>query len=71
MEDKVAKLLAARTKCEYELRSLHESIDEALAKGSRRVRVERLISKGRDLMQAAIAKNDQLIQPKPLMAKIE
>ncbi len=62
MEDKVAKLLAARTTCGHELRSIHQSIDEALAKGSRKVRFERLFSKGRDLIQAASAKNDQLNQ---------
>ena len=58
---KVSKVYDERTKIEKELCKLHESIDDAIHEKARRVRVESLVTKCKDLLENCITKNDSLM----------
>ena len=66
--ERVLKLHDARTKIERELCTAYESIDDAIQERARRVKVERLVTRCKDLLMSAISKNDQLLA---LAAKTE
>ena len=53
----------ARAKIEKELCNLYESIDDAIHEKARRVRVDNLVTKCKDLLKTCIAKNENLIGP--------
>ena len=58
---KVSKVYDERAKIEKELCKLHESIDDAIHEKARRVRVESLVTKCKDLLENCITKNDSLM----------
>ena len=66
--ERVLKLHDARTKIERELCTAYESIDDTIQERARRVKVERLVTRCKDLLMSAITKNDQLLA---LAAKTE
>ena len=66
--ERVLKLHDARTKIERELCTAYESIDDAIQERARRIKVERLVTRCKDLLMSAISKNDQLLA---LAAKTE
>ena len=57
---KVSKVYDARAKIEKELCKLYESIDDAIHEKARRVRVESLVTKCKDLLENCITKNDSM-----------
>ena len=58
---KVSKVYDARAKIEKELCKLYESIDDAIHEKARRVTVESLVTKCKDLLENCITKNDSLM----------
>ena len=61
LDQKVKKLYAARSKREAELRAMHEDILHCIKSQSRRVKVERLLTKGNEAFMAVVDKNEDLI----------
>ncbi len=61
MEERVRKLFSARSESEHELFELYQKIDDAISNNARRVRVDGLVQKCREIMLVAITKNDQLL----------
>ena len=57
--ERVLKLHDARTKIEKELCTAYESIDDAIQARKRRIKVERLETRRKDLLVSAISKNNQ------------
>ena len=60
---KVSKVYDARAKIEKVLCKLYESIDDAIHEKARRVRVESMVTKCKDLLESCITKIDSLLGP--------
>ena len=61
LDQKVKKLYAARSKREAELHAIHEDILHCINSQSRRVKVERLVTKCNELFMTVVDKNEDLI----------
>ena len=61
LDQKVKKLYAARSKREAELHAIHKDILHCIANQSRRVKVERLVTKCNEAFMTAVDKNEDLI----------
>ena len=61
LDQKVKKLYAARSKREAELHAIHENILHCINSQSRRVKVERLVTKCNEAFMTAVDKNEDLI----------
>ena len=61
LDQKVKKLYAARSKSEAELHAIHEDILHCLNNQSRRVKVERLVTKCNEAFMTVVDKNEDLI----------
>ena len=66
--ERFLKLHYAKTKIERELCTAYVGIDDAIQERARRVKVERLVTRCKDLLMSAISKNFQLLA---LAAKTE
>ena len=60
--EKVSKLFEARSKLEGQLKKAQLDIEEAIWKRDRKVRVEKAVATCQECFDAAIAKNDELLQ---------
>ena len=61
LDQKVKKLYAARSKREAELHAIHEDILHCITNQSRRVKVERLVTKCNEAFMTVVDKNEDLI----------
>ena len=61
LDQKVKKLYAARSKREAELHAIHEDILHCINSQSRRVKVERLVTKCNEAFMTVVDKNEDLI----------
>ena len=61
LDQKVKKLYAARSKREAELHAIHEDILQCINSQSRRVKVERLVTKCNEAFMTVVDKNEDLI----------
>ena len=61
LDQKVKKLYAARSKREAELHAIHEDIINCINSQSRRVKVERLVTKCNEAFMTVVDKNEDLI----------
>ena len=61
LDQKVKKLYAARSKREAELHAIHEDILHCINSQSRRVKVERLVTKCSEAFRTVVDKNEDLI----------
>ena len=61
LDQKVKKLYAARSKLEAELHAIHEDILHCINSQSRRVKVERLVTKCNEAFMTVVDKNEDLI----------
>ena len=61
LDKKVKKLYAARSKREAELHAIHEDILNCINSQSRRVKVERLVTKCNEAFMTVVDKNEDLI----------
>ena len=61
LDQKVKKLYAARSKREAELHAIHEDILHCINSQSRRVKIERLVTKCNEAFMAVVDKNEVLI----------
>ena len=61
LDQKVKKLYAARSKREAELHAIHEDIHHCINSQSRRVKVERLVTKCNEAFMTVVDKNEDLI----------
>ena len=59
-QDKLKKLFNARSNLESELRNIHKDITDAIDRQDRRVKVERLVSKLKDVFSKLVHKNEEL-----------
>ena len=59
-QEKLKKLFNARSNLESELRNIHKDITDAIDRQDRRVKVERLVSKLKDLFSKLVEKNAEL-----------
>ena len=62
LDQKVKKLYAARSKREAELHAIHEDILHCLNNQSRRVKVERLVTKCNEAFMIVVDKNEDLMR---------
>ena len=61
-QDKLKKLFNARSNLESELRNIHKDITDAIDRQDRRVKVERLVSKLKDVFSKLVEKNEELFE---------
>ena len=61
LDQKVKKLYAARSKREAELHAIHEDIFRCINNQSRRVKVERLVTKCNEAFMTVVDRNEDLI----------
>ena len=61
LDQKAKKLYAARSKREAELHAIHEDILHCINSRSRRVKVERLVTKCKEAFMTVVDKNEHLI----------
>ena len=66
--DKLKKLFNARSNLESKLRNIHRDITDAINRQDRRVKVERLVSKMKDVFSELVQKNVELFD---LASKVE
>ena len=59
-QDKLKKLFNARSNLESELRNIHKDITDAIDRLDRKVKVERLVSKLKDVFSKLVQKNEEL-----------
>ena len=59
-QEKLKKLLNARSNLESELCNIHKDITDAIDRQDRRVKVERLVSKLKDVFSKLVQKNEEL-----------
>ena len=59
-QEKLKKLFNARSNLESELRNIHKHITDAIDRQDRRVKVERLVSKLKDVFSKLVEKNEEL-----------
>ena len=59
-QDKLKKLLNARSNLESELCNIHKDITDAIDRRDRKVKVERLVSKLKDVFSKLVQKNEDL-----------
>ena len=59
-QEKLNKLFNARSSLESELQNLHKGITDAIDRQDRRVKVERLVSKLKDVFSKLMQKNEEL-----------
>ena len=55
--EKLKKLFNARSNLESELRNIHKNITDAIDRQDRRVKIERLVSKLKDVFSKLVQKN--------------
>ena len=60
-QDKLKKLFNARSNLESELYNIHKDITDAIDRQDRRVKVERLVSKLKDVFSKLVEKNEELL----------
>ena len=58
--EKLKKLFKARSNLESELRNIHKDITDAIDRQDRRVKVDRLVSKLKDIFSKLVQKNEEL-----------
>ena len=61
-QEKLKKLFNARSNLESELRNIHKDITDAIDRQDRRVKVERLVSKLKDVFSKLVEKNEELFE---------
>ena len=61
-QEKLKKLFNARSNLESELRNIHKDITDAIDRQGRRVKVERLVSKLKDVFSKLVEKNEELFE---------
>ena len=59
-QEKLKKLFNARSNLESELCNIHKDITDAIDRQDRRVKVERLVSKLKDVFSKLVQKNEEL-----------
>ena len=59
-QEKLKKLNIARSNLESELRNINNDITDAIDRQDRRVEVERLVSKLKDVFDKLVEKNDKI-----------
>ena len=61
-QENLKKLLNARSNLESELCNIHKDITDAVDRQDRRVKVERLVSKLKDVFSKLVEKNEKLVK---------
>ena len=59
-QEKLKKLFIARSNLESELCNIHKDITDAIDRQDRKVKVERLVSKLKDVFSKLVQKNEEL-----------
>ena len=59
-QEKLKKLFNARSNLESELCNIHKDITDAIDRQDRRVKVERLVTRLKDLFSKLVEKNEEL-----------
>ena len=62
MEAKAQRLFNARAKAESNLAQIHQDTLDAINKGDRRAKIDKLVEKGRAFFDEAVDKNDELLK---------
>ena len=61
-QEKLKKLLNARSNLESELCNIHKDITDAVDRQDRRIKFERLVSKLKDVFSKLVEKNEKLVK---------
>ena len=61
-EEKLKKLYSARPNLESEMCNLHMDINDAVDQRDRKVKIERLVSKMKDVFSKLVLKNEEIFE---------